>query len=322
MQFGAYDMNYVELGNTGLKVSNICFGSLVIGPLQANLSIDEGAMVIARAFELGINFIDTAELYGTYPYIKKAIKSTGFKPIVASKSYAYSREQASISLEKARTELDMEVIDIFMLHEQETALTMRGHREALEYYLEAKARGLIKAVGVSTHNIEVVDVASKMPEIDIIHPLINKAGIGIGDGSISQMLEAVNTAYKNGKGIYSMKALGGGNLLHSFDHCIRFVLDIPYIHSIAVGMQSIEEVEMNINIFIGDKVSEDVLEKVRRKKRNLHIDYWCEACGKCVRKCKQNALKISDKSLVVDRDKCVLCGYCAGVCPLFAIKVV
>ena len=77
---------YRFLGNTGLKVSRLCFGALTIGPLQANLPLQEGVTVIQAALDAGVNFIDTAELYQTYPYIQKAIAGRKHEVIVASKS--------------------------------------------------------------------------------------------------------------------------------------------------------------------------------------------------------------------------------------------
>jgi len=314
-------MDYRLLGNTGIKVSKLCFGGLIIGPLQANMSVDKGADVIVKALELGVNFIDTAELYGTYGHIREAIKRFGDKPVIASKCYAYTAEDARNSLERARKEMDIDVVDIFMLHEQETRLTLRGHREALEYYVSAKQKGIIKAVGVSTHNIEVVEACAEMPEVDVIHPIINIKGIGIGDGTIEQMLAAVRKAFDNGKGIYGMKPLGGGNLLGSFDECMNFVLNIPYIHSIAVGMQSIDEVIMNVGIFNGEKVPESVRASLKQRQRRLHIDYWCEGCGRCVERCTHGALELIEGKAYVKQEKCILCGYCGSVCPQFAIKV-
>ena len=314
-------MNLCKLGNTVLEVSKLCFGGLIIGPLQVNLSPEQGANVILKAIELGVNFIDTAELYGTYPHIREAIKKTNKQIIIATKSYAYSKEGAKDSLEKARKEFDVDVIDIFLLHEQESRLTLRGHREALEYYISMKEKGIIKAVGVSTHNIEVVDACAHMPEIDVIHPLINKHGIGIGDGTIDAMLEAVRKAYSAGKGIYSMKPLGGGNLIKSYKQSMDFVLNIPYIHSVALGMQSIEEVIMNVCVFENKAVPREIQESLSKRKRRLHIDWWCEGCGKCVQRCKQGALSVVENKARVREDKCVLCSYCASVCPVFAIKV-
>jgi len=314
-------MQYVELGKTGLTVSRMCFGALIIGPLQSNLPPEKGAQVIQAALERGVNFIDTAELYGTYEHIKLAVKKSGIKPVIATKSYAYTAEGAAQSVEKARKELDTDVLDIFMLHEQESRLTLRGHREALEFYLNEREKGRIKAVGVSTHNIEVVRAAAEMPEIDVVHPLVNKAGIGIGDGSIDEMLEAVEYAYKMGKGIYSMKPLGGGNLLHSYDECMDFVLKLPYVHSIAVGMQSVDEVEMNICKFEGRAVPAELKERVKAHGKHLHIDWWCEGCGKCCERCGQGALTLVDGKARVNTEKCLLCGYCGSVCPQFAIKI-
>ncbi|MCL5290108.1 MAG: aldo/keto reductase, partial [Firmicutes bacterium] len=67
-------MQYRVLGRTGFKVSRLCFGALTVGPLQAGLPVAEGAGVIRRAIDYGVNLIDTAELYGTYSYIREALK--------------------------------------------------------------------------------------------------------------------------------------------------------------------------------------------------------------------------------------------------------
>lgn len=314
-------MDYIKLGNTEFKVSKLCFGGLIMGPLQVNLNPDQGSDVIVEAMKLGVNFIDTAELYGTYPHIKKAIKKYGKKPVIATKSYAYTAKGAALSIEKARKEMDIDFIDIFMMHEQETRLTLKGHREALLHYVSAKQKGLIGAVGVSTHNIEVVRAACDMEEIDVIHPIINRKGLGIGDGTIDEMLDAVKAAYDCGKGIYSMKPLGGGNLLPSFGESMEFVMKLPFVHSIAVGMQSVEEVVMNVCLFEGQEVPREIEFALKNRKRHLHIDYWCEGCGQCVKRCGQNALEIIEGKAVVSTKKCVLCGYCSSVCPQFAIKI-
>jgi aryl-alcohol dehydrogenase-like predicted oxidoreductase len=315
------DMEYNKLGNTNLTVSKLCFGSLVIGPLQGDFTIEDGANIIVSALNRGVNFIDTAELYETYKHINKAIKKFQKKPIISTKSYAYDTKTAGESLEKARKELDIDVIDIFLLHEQESIHTLRGHREALEFFINQKEKGIIKAVGVSTHNIAVVKAINDMPEIDVVHPIINKTGIGIGDGTIEEMLLQVKRAHELGKGIFGMKSLGGGNLIKNFKEAMDFVLDLPYVDSIAVGMQTEEEVEMNVNMFSQRKYDKNLANKLTSKNRHLHIDYWCEGCGDCINRCKQDALYLENGKAKVKKEKCVLCSYCADVCPVFAIKV-
>jgi aryl-alcohol dehydrogenase-like predicted oxidoreductase len=109
-------MDYRILGASGLRVSRLCFGSLTIGPLQAGLGLEEGASVIRVAFDMGVNFIDTAELYCTYDYIRKAAEGRRKEIIISTKCYAYTREGAEKSLRKALKELDTDYIDIFSLH--------------------------------------------------------------------------------------------------------------------------------------------------------------------------------------------------------------
>jgi aryl-alcohol dehydrogenase-like predicted oxidoreductase len=57
------------LGQTGLFVSELCLGALPMGPLQLNLDPGEGARVVARALDLGVNFVDTAQSYRTYSHL-------------------------------------------------------------------------------------------------------------------------------------------------------------------------------------------------------------------------------------------------------------
>ncbi|WP_432665302.1 aldo/keto reductase [Wukongibacter baidiensis] len=316
-------MEYNILGKSDIRVSKLCFGALTIGPLQANLSVDEGSRVINEAIDRGVNFIDTAQLYKTYPYIKRALRSDNAKDIVvATKSYAYSSDTAEESLKEAMDELNRDYIDIFLLHEQENEYTLKGHYEALKYFIKMKEKGFIRAVGISTHTVAAVKAALKFDEIDVIHPLINKNGLGIMDGTAEDMIEALKEAKAINKGIYGMKPLGGGNLLSSIDECFDFVLNLPFLDSIAVGMQRTEEVVANVLRFNGEKIPEEILNQLSRENRKLHIDFWCKKCGNCVEACGSKALKIKDDKLVVDREKCVLCGYCSSYCPEFCIKVV
>ena len=75
----------VKLGRSGIDVTELCFGTLVLGRLQADLEPEEGAQSVRRALELGVNFIDTAKGYKTYEHTRLGIE--GFDDVViASKS--------------------------------------------------------------------------------------------------------------------------------------------------------------------------------------------------------------------------------------------
>ncbi|MBE6617370.1 MAG: 4Fe-4S dicluster domain-containing protein [Ruminococcaceae bacterium] len=337
------------------RVSRIAMGSLTVSGMQAALPLGEAARVLAYAFDCGINFIDTAQYYANYDIIREALRicKSPEDVVISTKTYAYSRELAIAAVEEARRELDRDVIDIFMLHEQESYDTMRGHREAYEYLLECRERGIIRAVGASTHHVALIRGLIKLLDegvpVDVCHPLYNKAGIGIADGTAEEMGEALKIAHSRGIGIFGMKALGGGHLCTSAEEALRFVLDKPYIDAVAVGMQSIDEVDANLRFLSEGKFSDTDRARLQSKHRTLHVEEYCEGCGACVRRCGEGALRLvevadeeADPSLdfagefarsagieqaapkyraVPDDKKCVRCGYCTKVCPVFALKV-
>jgi aryl-alcohol dehydrogenase-like predicted oxidoreductase len=346
-------MIYRDLGKTGISVSRLCFGGLTIGPSQANLTVDAGAEIVSHAISKGINFIDTAELYGTYGHIREGIKKSGkFDTVVATKCYAYNRELAEKSFNSARKSLDRDVIDIFLLHEQESIHTLNGHKGAFEFFSEQKAKGNIRAVGLSTHFIAGVKGGMEFGDIDIIHTIFNCAGWGIADGGADedrltpvedggaaerkkgrkdvsilslkqyQMEKAVMAAASAGIGVYGMKALGGGNLIEKAENALKYVLEKDYIASVAVGMQSFTEIDANVNFFETGEFGARNKEKLRKINRRLHIEDWCTACGKCVKRCKNGALFFdAGGKLRVSREKCVLCSYCSRVCENMCLKV-
>ncbi len=320
-------MEYNRLGKSGLKVSKLCFGSLTISPLQRNLSRRESEGLLLHAFDHGINFIDTADLYGNYDQIRGAVNQWGRQRIhIATKSYAYSEGTARESLEAALRGLETDYIDLFMLHEQESEHTLRGHGEAIEYFMKKKREGRIRSFGISTHFVSGVRAAANHGAIDVVHPIVNYQGLGIVDGGIGEMLQAIKEAKEKDIGIFAMKPLGGGHLLSDFQRGFDYVRNLRDLDAIAVGMQSKAEVEVNAGIFSKGEVSRDVIKKIQAQPRTLQIADWCRGCGLCVKRCNMKALSLKEKQgekvAVVDPRRCVLCGYCGKVCPDFCIKVI
>ncbi len=309
------------MGDTGIRVSRLCFGSLTIGPLQKNLPLSVGVEVMESAVEQGVNFVDTADLYGTYPYIREIIKIHP-ELVVASKSYAYDTKTAQETLKRCLKGIGRDYVDFFLLHEQEGPLTIKGHWEALEFFIKCKEKGIIRGVGLSTHHVAAVEAAANIREIDVIHPILNYRGLGIVDGSLKDMEAAVKKAYDAGKGIYAMKPLGGGHLISQFQSAFEYILNFPYVHSIAVGMQRIEEVEANVKIFRNEPLPNSLVQTLRGYKRQLFIQDWCQGCGECIKRCGQKALILNEGGkVIVDSDSCILCGYCGSACKELAIKI-
>lgn len=312
-------MQTVKLGASGLKVSKLCFGTLTMSPLQRNMSPAEGARLLVYAYERGVRFLDTADLYETYPHIREALKSAP-DYVISTKAYCWDRETAQAALERAFRALGRDYVDLFMLHEQESLYTLRGHEEALVFLDEQRRRGHIGAVGVSTHFQGCVRAATRFPQIQVIHPLINRAGIGIQDGSREDMEASIAHARSFGIGIFAMKPLGGGHLMQSNREALSYALSSPLLDSVAVGMQSLAEIDANVSLCEGIETAE--MERLRSRRREMMVHDYCEGCGRCAERCTQRAIAIVDGRARIDAERCVFCGYCARVCPQFCIKVV
>jgi len=319
-------LSHRPLGRTGLLVSNLCFGTLTMSPCQANLSLEEGSELLREAFERGVNFWDTAELYNNYSYLAKAVGKIQQIPVIATKTYASTWKEAEASLERARKELNIDYIPIFMLHEQESGLTLEGHRAALEFFFEAVERGAVQATGISCHTVAAVEAAIDFPEIDIIQPIINISGIGIKDGTLESMLIAVERAYNCGLGIYAMKVLGGGHLIPRAAEAISFAMELDFVHALALGIGSRDELLVNLCYLQGLEPPQHIYESLKNKTRTLLIEDWCSGCGSCIARCPQGALSLHEDGIgkvraVVDSSRCLFCGYCSAWCAEFCIKV-
>ncbi|MGB7605854.1 MAG: aldo/keto reductase [Lutisporaceae bacterium] len=311
------------LGRTGIEVTELCFGALPMGPIQKNLSIEENSRIIELALKKGVNFIDTAEMYKTYEPIAIAIKNTGIRPIIASKSNKKTYEGMEAAVNEALELLNVDYIDIFHLHAaREGADAFEVYADALKCLVDMKKQGKIKAIGISTHSIAVTNIAAEHQLIDVVFPIINMKGRGIIDGTKEEMIAAIKKVHKAGKGIYLMKVLAGGGLIRQYKQALEFAKSIEAYASIAIGMTSLEEVLYNVSYFSGEEVK-DLSNSVASLKKALVSRALCKSCGKCIATCPNKAINFDEeKKASINKSLCITCGYCTPVCPEFAIRVV
>lgn len=315
-------MDKIILGNTGIKVSKLCFGALPVGPLQKNLPIEVSGEIIAYALKRGVNFIDTAQAYGTYPHIKAALDKVDFRPVIATKSGAETYESMEKAINEALEGMEIDYIDIFHLHAARADVGVFEERKgALQCLLDYKKKGIIKAVGISTHSVKVVEAAAAREDIDVVFPLINKIGRGILQGTVEEMEKAIELCLKNGKGIYLMKVLGGGTMIDDYDSSMEYVMNLKGQYSIAIGMISNEEIDYNVRYFNGERDLEGII-TIRNKKIIRVSQHMCVACGTCIQTCHSGAIDFDEsEKAFIDQSKCIQCGYCVAVCPEFCIRV-
>lgn len=311
------------LGKTGIEVTELCFGALPMGPLQKNMNLEDCIEVAVAALELGINFVDTAQMYKTYAPIREAIKATGIRPVVATKSTATDYAGMEKAVYEALEQLGVDYIDIFLLHAARAGLAVFEERaEAIRCLGEFKDKGIVRAVGISTHDPRVARLTAEREDMDIVFPLINRTGIGVLNGTVSDMLEAIEINSDRGKGVYLMKILGGGNLINDYCASVDFARGIKGYHSITIGMVSREEVDFNVAYFNGRYDADKVPSVKGYAKRFQIFEFLCSGCKSCMEACPNDAIDYSetDRKARINEEKCLTCGYCTSRCPRFAIR--
>ena len=246
----------------------------------------------------------------------------GERPVISSKTLATDYDSAWAAIEEERAAMGVDYIDIFLLHEVRSGqlATRQGAWQAL---MDAKACGLVRAIGCSTHHVDVVEQLAAMPACNIIFPLINYAGMGIRRGSsaasAADMSRAIQQASSCGKGIYTMKALGGGNLAAHYQRALDYAFSRPGVSSVMLGFgcrQDIDDIVSYTNGTMSPSYAPDVSNK---RVRVNHED--CEGCGTCIPMCAAGAISFDKKNglATIDQSLCVTCGYCAQSCPVRAI---
>ncbi len=315
-------MKKVFLGNTGIKVSIAGFGVLPMGPGQLALPIEEGAAIIRHALAHGINFLDTAQYYRTYPYIRKALEDGEHSDVVICSKCLdpdYAGMKAAIS--EAGMELHRDVIDIFLMHEVRSG-QLEERSGAWQALMDAKKEGLVRAIGLSTHHVDITKAAANIPELDVVFPLINYAGLGIRKGdafaSKEEMMAAIAECHQAGKGIFSMKAFGGGSLTGHYQEALDYVFSKEEIDSVMIGFGKIAEVD-DLLSYLEGTMDKDFNPDISHKK--IHINQEdCEGCGSCKAVCPAGAIFYNTNGLAeIDYGKCLTCGYCSPVCPSRAV---
>ncbi|MEL7436829.1 MAG: aldo/keto reductase, partial [Chloroflexota bacterium] len=121
-------MQYRTLGSTGYKVSAIGFGAWAIGGSWGSVDDDESLAALHAAIDAGVNFIDTADVYGdgrSEKLISQVLKDRGEDIVVATKAgrrlnphvaEGYNRENLTAFVERSLKNLDVEALDIVQLH--------------------------------------------------------------------------------------------------------------------------------------------------------------------------------------------------------------
>lgn len=176
-------MHYRELGRTGWKVSTISFGAWAIGSAWGSVDDDESLNALRRAVDLGVNFFDTADVYGDghserlLAQLKRERKESiviatkvgrRLNPHVAS---GYNHENLTAFIERSLKNLETECLDLVQLHCPPTEVYYMP--ETFGVLDDLVKQGKLRYYGVSVEKVEEALKAIEYPGVQSVQIIYN-----------------------------------------------------------------------------------------------------------------------------------------------------
>jgi aryl-alcohol dehydrogenase-like predicted oxidoreductase len=176
-------MQYHEFGRTGWKVSALGFGAWAIGGAWGAVDDHESFAALNRAIELGVNFFDTADVYGggrSERLLAKLRQQHGEKIYIATKAgrglnphvaYGYNRANLTGFVERSLTNLQTETLDLLQLHCPPTEVYYTP--EVFGVLDDLVKQGKIRYYGVSVEKVEEALKAIEYPNVQSVQIIFN-----------------------------------------------------------------------------------------------------------------------------------------------------
>ncbi|QGY48113.1 aldo/keto reductase [Maribellus comscasis] len=255
---GTATIDQVDLGRTGLKVPRLAFGTGSFGwkktSNQKKLGEDAFVTLAKHGYDRGVRFFETADMYGTHEFVGKALKKVPRENVtVLSKIMVYQHqdwytpEPFQKSIDRFRKELDTDYIDILLLHCMVNSEWPNEYKRYMDDFSEAKEKGIVKRIGLSCHDYGALKVAAESDWADVVQARINHNGARM-DGTPGEIMEILNTAQNNGKGVVGMKIFGCGELVEEAERekSLKYVLKSNNVDCMTIGFESIEQMDDTI----------------------------------------------------------------------------
>jgi uncharacterized protein len=302
---GEKKMIYKEFGKTGVKVSALGFGAMRLPMIEKEgkkyVDEDKAIQTIHRAFELGVNYIDTAPYYCeslSEAAVGKALKGWRDKVYVSTKNPIEnaSGDDFRKRLEKSLKNLDVDSIDFYHMW----GINWKAYKDnidvlngPLQAAYRAKEEGLIKHMSFSFHDapenmLKIIDTGN-FETVLCQYNLLDRAN----EASIAH-------AHEKGLGVVIMGPVGGGRLgapspiiqdmlkgktKSTAEMALRFVLANPNVTVALSGMSTIEMVEENAAVasIPGTLTNEEIkrVEEMLEENRRLS-ELYCTGCNYCM----------------------------------------
>jgi aryl-alcohol dehydrogenase-like predicted oxidoreductase len=254
----------VPLGNTGITLSRVGQGTgMRGGNRQSNhtrMGFEKLVGLFRHSYDQGVTFFELADLYGSHVYFREALRFIPRnKVVILTKLWwrydgnsnditpAFRKRSAQMALERFRHELSTDYLDIVLLHcmmSPDWDNELQAYMEALA---EAKEKKLVRAVGISSHNLGGLKTAARCPWVDVVLARINPTVANM-DAKPDEVIPVLKEIKANGKALIGMKIYGEGTLAHMKDECIRFAQNLGLLDTMTVGAETPEQMNETLDL--------------------------------------------------------------------------
>jgi predicted aldo/keto reductase-like oxidoreductase len=265
-------MKRMVLGKTGIEAVRMGFGGI---PIQ-RVSETQAVEVVLYALEKGMDFIDTSRMYtNSETRIGKALKESGKKVAVATKSFARSADGIQRDVETSLKELQRDYIDLYQCHgisSDEEYRLITSPNGALEGLLRAKEQGLIGHVGITSHSLDLLE---KVLEDGLFETIM--VCLSFLEPAAEEKI--LPKARAKNVGVIAMKPFSGG-VIETPEIALRWVLSFPDILVLA-GVEHKELIDQNWKVFLGDYGMVDSEKQKMEEIRKEFDKKFCRRCDYC-----------------------------------------
>jgi predicted aldo/keto reductase-like oxidoreductase len=250
--------DWVTLGNSGVKVTRLAFGSGTYGGrVQRELGQERFTRLVRHAYDRGIRFFETADAYSGMPQMLasalRGIPRDSYR--LMTKYRLREAEDPKATIDRFRRELNSEYFDVLLLHcvrVPDWAEQSKRLRDALS---EAKQRKVILAHGASCHGLLPLRAFPASADwLDVALLRINHTGTRMDTlrqvdsddlGDVNEVVGHVKAIRQKGTGVIGMKVMGEGQFRtpEQRDASIRFVTRLGAVDAVTIGYKSEAEID-------------------------------------------------------------------------------
>ncbi|PIV21132.1 MAG: hypothetical protein COS40_09025 [Deltaproteobacteria bacterium CG03_land_8_20_14_0_80_45_14] len=270
------NLEYRALGKTGLKVTVVSMGVM-------NCS---DPAVLLRAFDLGINFYDTADCYmhgHNEEMVGKAFEGKRQKIFIQTKVHAHDEKQMRASVERSLRRLRSDYIDVLVWHGHSSPEEV-SNASLFEFMSKMEKEGKVRFSGFSAHSkmAPLLREAAKSNLHDV-------ALVSYNFTHSKDLKEAVALAAKSGIGIVAMKTQAGGYKkekmggLSPHQAALKYILMDQNVSAAVPGVTTIEQIEECAAV-MGASFSKKNLNELKQYQSFLQ-GRICTMCGGCIGEC-------------------------------------